>query len=266
MASEPMNAPASALPSALLAACLGLLGAPGGTPEARAEDPKAVDATETARRENVERLERDLRKMASSGRAAEKKAEIRKVIESLGVLGGVDGAKACLDGLAFDDADVEKDVLQVLETVKSPKLVAPLGALIEHKDYRRRFRLHAAMAHTFAVIADASAIEHLTALVRSEDAAVVAAGADALATFRGAPHAKRVEPVRRMLDKFESTWNLKMSVKLEDRVRQAHAEKEWDVFGKALKAALQALTGQSDLATPRQFRDWWNDHKKATNW
>src|SRR5204863_430079 len=113
---------------ALAAALIGaiLWGLPGATRSARAEDPKAPPPGEEARKENVERLEKDLRKLATGGHAADHKDDIRKIIESLGVLGGVDG--------------------------------------------------------------------------------------------------------------------------------------------EALKLALQALTGQSDLGTPRQFREWWNDHKKDTNW
>ena len=102
--------------------------------------------------------------------------------------------------------------------------------------------------------------------MQSEDPKVVAAAADALVVFKSAPHAKRVEPTRRCLDTFESTWNLKESHRPEDRVATDQAKSQWEVYGAALRRALQALTGQSQLTRPRQFRDWWNDHKKDPAW
>ena len=110
------------------------------------------------------------------------------------------------------------------------------------------------------------ALPPLTELVQSEDAHVVAAAADALAGFKSSPHAKRVEPVRRMIDRFETTGNLKDSMRPEDNVARKDARDDWEIFGVALRKSLQALTGQVNLTRPRQFRDWWNDHKHEANW
>jgi hypothetical protein len=235
-----------------------------GSPVARAED--APSPEEIAKRENIERLGKDLRRMATSPRAPEKKDEIKKSLEALAVLGGPLSAKASLEALALEDEDVEKDVMKNVESARDKSLVAPLGALVEHKDYRRRFRLHALLAHALGVIGDVSAIEPLTGMVQSEEALVVAAAADALVLFRAAPRGKRLEPVRRLIDVFESTWNLKESIRQEDRVARDRAKKDWEVYGAACRKALQALTGQAQLTRPRQFRDWWNENKKATNW
>lgn len=248
----------------LLAALLGTAGILG-LRRAHAGEP-APTVSEAARKEAVERLERDVRKMANSPRVAEKKDEIRKDLESLAVLGGADGAKASLEALAFDDEDVEQDVIKIVETVHTKPLVAPLAALIEHKDYRRRFRLHAAMAHAFAVIADVTCIEPLVQLIASEDPKVVAAAADALVTFKQAPHAKRVEAVKKMLEVYESTYNLKMSRRPEDKIQTDQAKAQWEVYGMALRRGLQSLTSQTQLAKPKDFRDWWNDHKKDASW
>ncbi len=234
---------------------------------ARADGPPPTPAVnELARRDAIERLGRSLRKDASSPRAAKLREEIDTDLEALEALDGADAARAAMEGLAFDDEAVEKRVIAYVETVHDPSHVKPLAVLLEHKDYRRRFRLHALIAHAFAVIADPSALEPLTGLIGSEDAKVVAAAADALAGFKQVPHAKRVEPVRRMIDRFESCWNLKESRRPEDRIATDRAKDEWEVYGAALRRALQALTGQTHLTRPKQFRDWWNDHKKATNW
>jgi hypothetical protein len=252
---------AAVLPTLLLALGAGPVG-----PRSALASEDTASARDEAKRENVERLGKELRRMAQSPRAAEKKEEIRKHLEALGSLGGAAAAKAGLEALAFEDEDVEKDVMLLVETARDRALVAPLAALVEHKDYRRRFRLHALVAHALGTIADVSGTETLTAFVQSEDPHVVAAAATALVSFRTAPRAKRLDPVKRMVDRYESTYNLKESARPDLRVEQAEAEKDWEVYGKALRVALQALTGQPNLTHPREFRSWWNDNKKATDW
>jgi hypothetical protein len=254
--------PAPLARAAALAAALGLLAA--GALPAGAEDARS--AKDEAKRENAERMGKELRRMATSPRAAEKKDEIRRHVEALASLGGAAAAKASLEALAFEDPDVEKDVILLVETVRDKTLVAPLKEFVEHKDHRRRFRLHALVAHALGAIGDVEGMETLTELVGSEDSHVVAAAAQAFLGFRTAPHAKRVDPVKRMLERYESTYNLKESAKPELRVEQSRAEKAWEIYGKPLRAALQALTGQPNLSSPRDFRVWWNDNKKATNW
>ena len=260
---------ARALPAAVLALLVGSLApvpALAGDPPPPPPTAPAPRPIDIARKESVERLAKDLRRMARSARASKDKPEILKDLDALKTLGGVDGAQAALEALAFDDEETEKAVFEQVETCRDKSLLKPLAAMIEDKDTRRRFRLHAQIAHAFAAIADPAALEPLTELVRSEDSHVVAAAADALAGFRSAPHAKRVEPVRRLIDVFESTYNLKESIRQEDRVQRDRAKDQWEIYGAAVRKALQALTGQTQLSTSRQFRDWWNSNKKATNW
>jgi hypothetical protein len=237
---------------------------------ARAGDPPPAvpppTLNETARKEALEGLGKDLRRLCASPRAEKKREEIDKTIDSVIALGGADGAKTLLDALVWDDEATEKRVLEFVETVHEKSLVKPLAAVLDDKENRRRFRLHSLVAHALSVIADPSAIPALTELVDSEDATVIAAAGDALAVFKQAPHAKRVDAVRRMIDRYESTWNLKESRRPEDRIATDEAKKDWEVFGASLRKALQALTGQAQLSRPKQFRDWWNDNKKATNW
>ena len=245
----------------VLAAALVAVAFPARAP---AEEP--ASAEETAKRESIEKIEKELRHKAASPRADKYKDEILKAIESLKVLGGTAAGKAALSALAFDDEQTEKAALEVVEANRAKALIAPLAAFLEDKETRRRFRLHALMAHTFAVIADDACLEPLTTLVLSENAQVVAAAADALAGFKASPHAKRVEPVKRMLEVFESTWNLKESMRPEDNVPRKQARDDWEVYGGSLRKSLQSLTGQPNLTRPRQFRDWWNDHKHDANW
>lgn len=249
-------------------AALALAPLSAGAGPARAGEPAAAPATPlaAARKENVERLGRELRKLCGSPRAAKERKDIDAALESLVALGGTDAALEMLGALAFDDEATEKKVFDFVETVRDKALVKPLGALIEDKDTRRRFRLHAQLAHAFAAIADVSALEHLAKLVESEEPTVVAAAAEALVGFKSAPHAKRLEPVKQLLEVFESTWNLKESRRPEDRIQTEVARQHWEVYGASVRKALQAMTGQSQLTRPKEFRDWWNDHKRATNW
>jgi hypothetical protein len=234
----------------------------------RADDPPppALTPLAAARKENVERLGKELRKLCASPRAAKEREQIDADLDSLVALGGADAANEMLGALAFDDEATEKKVFAFVETVRDKSLVKPLAAMIEDKDTRRRFRLHGQIAHAFAAIGDVSALEPLAKLIDSEDPTVVAATADALVAFKSAPHAKRVEPVKQLLEVFESTWNLKESRRPEDRIQTEVARGHWEVYGASCRKALQALTGQNQFTRPREFRDWWNEHKKATNW
>ena len=254
------------LAGALWALALSVTGAPGARADGPAAPPPPPSVSDLARKESIERLEKDLRRMANSPRAPEKKDEILKDLEALGALGGADAAKAGLEALALDNEAVEKAAIGLVETAHAKSLVAPLAALIEHKDFRRRFRLQVLVAHALSVIADVTALEPLVVLVQSENPNVVAAAGDAFVVFKSAPHTKRVEPVKRCLEVFESTWNLKESHRPEDRVATDQAKTQWEVYGASLRRALQALTGQTQLTKPRQFRDWWNDHKKESTW
>ena len=236
---------------------------------ARGDDPAKPASPvplAVARKENIERLEKELRRLATSPRAAKERGAIDAAIESLVILGGADAASALLEALAFDDDATEKKVFDFVETVRDKSLVKPLAARIEDKDTRRRFRLHGRIAAAFAAIGDPAAVEPLTTLLGSEEPHVVANAADALVVFKSIAHAKRVEPVRRLLEVFESTWNLKESRRPEDRIQTNEAKMHWEIYGASVRKALQALSGQGQLSRAKEFRDWWNDHKKATNW
>ena len=115
------------------------------------------------------------------------------------------------------------------------------------------------------MIADPATIPPLTTLIQSPDAHVVAAAADALVGLAEAETDQKREVVQRMVDLYESTWNLMNSVRPEDRVEAKIAHDKWEIFSKSLRQALQALSRQQ-LSQPRDWRRWWNDHKKDAEW
>ena len=81
-------------------------------------------------------------------------------------------------------------------------------------------------------------------MIQSPDAHVVAAAADALVGLAEAKTDQKREVVQRMVDLYESTWNLMDSVRPEDRVEAKIAHGKWEIFGKSLRQALQALSRQ----------------------
>src|SRR6187397_2408819 len=95
--------------TAIVLAAAHLAGAVPAARFAHAED--AVSGAEQAKKESIERLEKDLRRLANSPRVEQKKDEILKTLESLAVLGGVPAGKASLAALAFDNEEVEKAVM-----------------------------------------------------------------------------------------------------------------------------------------------------------
>jgi hypothetical protein len=237
-------------------------------PAAKPGDP-AADATEealeAAKKAKIKDLGRDIRKWAQGPWAVQRKDDILKALEALALLGGLDAADEALGAVPMADPEVRDRAFALVEKVHDKALIKPMVALLEHKDLRRDHDLHRRIAHALAVTADVKAIEPLTALISSEDAEVVAAAADALATFADAKVDEKREAVKRMIDLYESTWNMMNSVRPEDQKAAKIASQDWDVFGRPLRQTLQTLTRQQ-LSRPKDWRRWWNDHKKDAKW
>ncbi|MFM8979104.1 MAG: HEAT repeat domain-containing protein [Planctomycetia bacterium] len=254
--------PAARLPAAALLAAALLLGGPGA-PAARAED--APSAMEQARAAKLRDLRRDVRKWAQGPWAAEHEDDLLKALSALEALGGLPAAQAAIEALHVQDADVRDRACALVDGVHDPSLVAALGALLVDKDLRRDTDLRLRVARSLGVQGLVEAIPHLVLLVQDEPATVVAAACTSLAAFGQAPTALKREAVRRMVDIYESTWNLMNSVRPEDRLLAKVAYEDWEVFHKPMREALRKLTLQA-LTYPKDWRRWWNDHKKDREW
>ena len=227
-------------------------------------------ATERARKNAVKGLRSKIRKLARSPYAhkPEKKAEFLKQLEALSALGGVEAGRAALEALPHTDKDVRDAAFEIVEREHHKTLVKPIVDLLEDKEFRRDADAKRRLAHALSVINDPSAIVPLSDLIRfDEDAEVVAEAADALAGFTTAKLELRKIAVRRLVDLYGSTWNLKESVKADkrDKILRRKATARWKVYGKSLRYALQALTGVQ-LSRPHEWRDWWNENKKKKKW
>jgi len=235
-------------------------------PCARADgdEPTVQDAV---RKAQIRQLKRQLRKKAQSPRAPKYKDEILKLIESLEVLGGHEAGEAALEAVALDDVEVRDRAFALADTVHDKALVKPLADMLEDKRYRQDEDVRTRVARSLSVMGDPSAMPPLTELIRTdEEPGVVAAAADSLATYSGGPLELRKEAVKRLVDTYTSTWNLMMSIRPEDKVMAAKMKEHWKVYGRSVRAALQALTGEQTLTRPQEWREWWNANKKRDDW
>jgi hypothetical protein len=234
----------------------------GGT--ALAEEAPRIP--EEVRLVQIRSIAKQLRKRARSPRAAEHKEEVMRLLGALDTLGGHEAAAAALDAVPIPDRDVRDHVFALVDREHHGALLKPLIGLLADRDHRRDGDLQRRVARSLSVLGDPAAVEPLAEWVRTDtDAHVVAAVADSLATFGSAPLSTRKEAVRRLLDVYEATWNLMMSIRPEDRVISSVMEERWGIYHRAVLSALQALTGQT-LTRPQEWRAWWNAHKKRTDW
>ena len=255
---------------ALLLILLAALALPllGPTAGARAAEEEA--ATERGRKNAIKGLKRKIRKLAVSPwrDKPEKIQALHKHLEALAALGGKEAGSAALAALPHPDKGIRDEAMGILEREHDSSHLKPLVAILEDKAYRRDADARRRVAHALSVVGDTAAIEPLADLLRfDEDAEVVAEAADALSGFPTAPLKLRKIAVRRLVDLYESTWNLKESVKAaqRDKILRKQATKKYKVYGKSLRFALQSLTG-AQLTRPQEWRDWWNDNKKRPKW
>lgn len=257
--------------AALLWAALLMGGLPGLEPLpgawARADEDEApIDPMAEGRSHTVASLRTKIRRAARSPWVENKREEILGYLEALDALGGWEAGRAALEAVVDTDPTLREKAFALAEREHHEKLVPVLTDLLEDKDLRRDADLRRRIAHAYAVMGTTKVIEPLTSLIRTDEPAeVVDEAARALAAHVTATVPQRREPVRRLVDLYETTYNLMVSIRTEDRIQRQVMTKRWDVYGKTVLATLQALTGQQ-LTRPQEWRRWWNDHKKDTRW
>ena len=248
------------------AACLllAVLLGPVGPALAKEDDP----AQEAGRKNAILGLKGKVRKASRSPYAMKKKPEVLKHLEALAALGGPEAGRAAMEAIAHPDEEVRTAAFDLIEREHDKSFTKPLALLLEDKLFRRDYDARRRVAHALAVVADPPAMEPLASLIRfDEDPKVVAEAAEALGGYPTAPLQYRRPAVKQLIDLYASTWNLKESVRTDhqDKLMKQEAEARYKVYGKSLRFALQALTGQQ-LTRPREWREWWNDNKKKSSW
>ena len=256
----------------LLTACLlGWTAGPASAEDQGAQDKAGTPATEAGRKNAIKGIAAKLRKLAKSPRPQKKKAETLKHLEALAALKGHEAGKAALGIVIVEDEEIRDRAFAIVEREHHKDLVKPLAAILEDKRFRKNrdkgVDIRKRVAHALAVMADGSAVEPLTNLMRGdEDAEVVAQVSIALGTYGGQPVKAKKEPVKRMIDVYTNTYTLMMSVRPEHKVLSRINRERWKVYRKPMLAALQSLTGQQ-FSRPQEWRLWWNKiGKKAKRW
>ncbi len=244
-------------------------------PAAQAED--AGQVPEAMRLRSIRQLGKTLRKKTRSPRRTRYRDEILEILDSLEVFGGWEAGKAALRGVAYvetepvDDGEAAANVVRdrifdIVDTEHAPDLVAPLAALLDDKDYRRDVDLRLRIARSLGIVLDPAAIAPLTSLIRTdEDAKVVAAAAESLTVYAAGPLPARKEAVKQLVATYTTTYNLMLSIKPDQKVLASVMKKRYAIYATPLRRALQALT-RAQLTRPQEWREWWNEHKKRTDW
>lgn len=223
--------------------------------------------TERIRKESIKKLGKTLQKRAKSRRAPKYEKEMLEILAALDALGGVEAGLAALKGLPYDGEKVRDAIFALVDKEHAPQTVGPLGRLLEDKRYRRDVDVRKRVARSLSVVGDPDAIPPLSTLIRTdEDADVVAAAADALATYAAAPIRLRKVAVEQLVGVYATTWNLMRSVDPKQKVIAGVMKKRWKVYASPVRHALRMLTGQADISRPQDWRTWWNKNKKRRDW
>lgn len=226
----------------------------------------SADAEADATRRTIAGLGKRLRKLARSPHVLKKLDEVNTILDALAVHASPAAGLEALGGAAIPDEKVRARIFAFAEENHDKKMLKPLIGLLEHKDTRRDVPLKRLIVHALSVLADPIALEPLGDLIGfDEDAELVADVCAALGVFAGAKIEKRKPVVKALVDLYGYTYNLKQSIRPEDKILTKIASKRWRVYSVPMRTALQTLTGKQ-WTRSHEWRRWWNDCKKAKDW
>jgi len=137
-----------------------------------------------------------------------------------------------------------------------PESVKPLIKLLGHKSHRKNLRLQRRIALSLGQTESEEAVKPLMDLLKDDQPAVQAAGADALGSFRGLDLKIRKEI-------FEELLKTMMGVKskVDTDPTDMIADERWRTISGPIVATLQRLSGH-DETDPQMWQRWWNNNKK----
>ena len=109
--------------------------------------------------------------------------------------------------------------------------------------------------------ADPKAVDEICDRMRDRDDHVIAAAMEAAGSFRYAKESIRKELFKTLVSVYVPTWNVKESIKPDEKLRRQRAERKWEIIVKPAEKSLRLLsnTTQED---PPAWRRWWNKSKK----
>lgn len=226
----------------------------------------SADGEADATRRTISGLGKRLRKLTRSPHVLKKLDEVNTILDALAVHASPAAGLEALGGATIPDEKVRIRIFAFVEENHDKKMLKPLIALLEHKNTRRDVPLKRLLVHALSVLADPIAIEPLADLIGfDQDAELVADVCAALGVFSAVKIELRKPAVKAMVDLYGYTYNLKQSIRPEDKILTKIAAKRWRVYSVPMRSALQTLTGKQ-WTRSHEWRRWWNDCKKAKDW
>ncbi|MHC4934209.1 MAG: hypothetical protein ACYTGV_18710 [Planctomycetota bacterium] len=149
-----------------------------------------------------------------------------------------------------------------LKGIGSRKVTKQLKLLLKTAPYRKDKNVRIGVCRALSGSADPAGVESLVDSLRDREDAVIAAAAEAAGAYRYAKDSIRKELFKKILDIYESAWNLKNSVNPDLRVERARAERKWAIIEIPMEKSLQLLSNVT-MDDPPKWRRWWNKNKKA---
>ena len=149
-----------------------------------------------------------------------------------------------------------------LKGIGSRKVTKSLLFLLKTSPYKKDKNIRIGVCRALSGSADPAGVDALIDRLRDKEDEVIAAAAKAAGAYRYSKDSVRKELFKKILDVYESTWNLKNTIKPELRVEKARAERKWEIIELDMEKSLQLLSNVT-MDDPPEWRRWWNKNKKS---
>ncbi len=148
-----------------------------------------------------------------------------------------------------------------LKGIGSRKVTRKLIGLLKHSTLKKITAVRVGICRALGGSADPAAVEALIRRMRDKEDQVIAAAAEAAGAYRYQTAAIRKDLFKTILNIYESTWNLKNSVKPDLKIQRARADRKWEIIERPMERSMQLLSNitQND---PPAWRRWWNKNKR----
>ena len=171
------------------------------------------------------------------------------------------GLGSCLDQKRQDlDDGVPDNTLYMAAAVALGEMgedAAPvLSKYIGHKRLKKNLTLQRRLILSLGKTKDAASIKTLLKLLNDTENVLIAAAAEALGEFKGAPQKVRKEAFNELLKLLVTIKNLK-----EGDINDIASRDKYDVIAAPITTTLQLLSGH-DERDPEEWQRWWNKNKK----
>jgi hypothetical protein len=194
------------------------------------------------------------------------KAKAVSILKEIGTLKGNDAealavAKLVRDSKVQKEPAVLEECFLALKGIGSRKVTPALLKLLDHSTLKEVEAVRIGVCRAFEGSKDPDGAEAIRDMFHDREDRVIAAAAEAAGAYRHAKESIRKDLFKGILDVYESTWNLKNSVKPELKTEKRRAERKWEVIEAAAERSLQLLSNETQ-PDPPSWRRWWNKNKK----